>query len=462
MDDATGARGSYSRGQFLRAGAAGAGLFLFGAGCSLTPGGGSKEQAGGQAGPVSKDISGKGPLTLLVWDFLDAGQAEIIEGFNKDFEERYPDITVERNAKSFDDMKSTLKLALSSEDPPDAATANQGWPDMGSMVKGGLLLPLDKYAEAYGWTDRLSGSLLQQTRFSEDGTQFGTGNLYGAPYCVTDILGVYYNKAKLEALGREQPSSLEDFEGALQAAKEAGEIPLQFGNLDKYPGLHEFMGVQNALASRDYIRDFVYGRGGVSFETRENAEVASTLQRWAEQEYFTPGFNGAAYDDVWPRFADGEGVFLLTGTWLNPDLEDGLGEDLGFFVLRPDGGGTAVATGSPTVTFSISSKSKNPDVAAAYIDSISNKRAAQIAAEAGSITLLLSDPPVSQGSARADVFSALDDLQKNDAFVPYLDWAAPTMYDSLSGGIQELLAGKTSPEQLLSRVQADYAEFQAG
>lgn len=462
MDDATGrgARGSFSRGQFLRVGAAGAGLLFFGAGCSLTPGGGSQGQTAGQAGPVSKDISGKGPLTLLVWDFLEAGQGEIIEGFNKDFEERYPKITVDRNAKSFDDMKSTLKLALSSDDPPDAATANQGWPDMGSMAKGGLLLPLDKYAEAYGWTDRLSGSLLQQTRFSEDGRSFGTGNLYGAPYCVTDILGVYYNKAKLEALGREKPSSLEDFEDALQAAKEAGEVPLQFGNLDKYPGLHEFMGVQNALASRKAIRDFVYGRG--SFDTPENAEAASTLRRWAEQGYFTEGFNGVAYDDVWPRFADGEGVFMLTGTWLNPDLEEALGKDLGFFVLPPAGGGTAVATGSPTVTFSISSKSKNPDVAAAYIDMISNARAAEIAAEAGSITLLLSDPPVEEGTARADIFSAIDDLQKNDAFVPYLDWASPTMYDVLSSGLQELLAGKTSPEQLLSRVQADYAEFQEG
>ena len=75
---------------------------------------------------------------------------------------------------------------------------------------------------------------------------------------------------------------------------------------------------------------------------------------------------------------------------------------------------------------------------------------------------MLSDPPVENGTARADIFAAIDALQKNDAFVPYLDWASPTTYDVLSSGLQELMAGKTSPERLLSRVQADYAEFQEG
>ncbi len=449
----------YSRRQFLKVGVAGAGLVLLGPGCSLTPGS-QNEPAREQKGSVSKDISKKGPVTLAVWDFLEAGQAKTIEQLNKDFEKQHSNITVERNFKSFDDMNSTLKLALSSENPPDAATANQGWPDMGSLSRAGLLLPLDKYAKAYGWTDRLSDSLLQQTRFTEDGKQFGTGNLYGAPYCVSDIVGVYYNKAKLEELGKKEPASFEDFENALRAAKEAGEIPMQLGNLDKVAGLHHFMVVQNALTPADKVRDFIYGRSGTSFDTSENVKVATTLQRWAEEEYFSAGFNGLAYDDLWPRFIDGEGLFLLTGTWLNPDLEWGMGKDLGFFVMPPVDGGPVSATGSPTVTFSISAKSKNPDVAAAYIDAISDRRAAMAAAEDGNITLLLSDPPVSEGTSRAAIFSALDELQQNDGFVPYLDWATPTFFDTLSGGIQELLAGKASPEQFISRVQADYAEFQ--
>src|SRR3954454_19235440 len=79
----------------------------------------------------------------------------------------------------FTNLKTTLKLAVSSNKAPDVVEANQGRPDMGQMVKGGLLKPLDAYADAYGWKDRWSKTLLDLNRFSADGKAFGAGNLYG-------------------------------------------------------------------------------------------------------------------------------------------------------------------------------------------------------------------------------------------------------------------------------------------
>ena len=37
-------------------------------------------------------------------------------------------------------------------------------------------------------------------QFSADGKKFGTGNLYGLPM-TGEVVGVYYNKAKLRKLG---------------------------------------------------------------------------------------------------------------------------------------------------------------------------------------------------------------------------------------------------------------------
>ena len=67
---------------------------------------------------------------------------------------------------------------------------------MGALVKGGLLTPLDDYAEAYGWGDRYSATLLDLNRFSADGKEFGTGNLYGLSQ-MGEIVGVFYNKEKV-------------------------------------------------------------------------------------------------------------------------------------------------------------------------------------------------------------------------------------------------------------------------
>ena len=46
-----------------------------------------------------------------------------------------------------------------------------------------------------------------------------------------------------------------------------------------------------------------------------------------------------------------------------------------------------------------------------------------------------------------------------DAIVPYLDWATPTMYDTSTAAIQELLAGKKTPSQFVDAIQSDYKKF---
>ena len=77
-------------------------------------------------------------------------------------------MTIKRVAKSFTDLNTTLKLAVSGPKAPVVVEANQGRQVMGQLVKGGLLKPLDAYADAYGWNDRWSKTLLDLNKFSSD------------------------------------------------------------------------------------------------------------------------------------------------------------------------------------------------------------------------------------------------------------------------------------------------------
>jgi raffinose/stachyose/melibiose transport system substrate-binding protein len=100
---------------------------------------------------------------------------------NADFQKRYPNIKINRVAKSFTDLEATLKLAASGPNPPDVIEANNGYSAMGPLVKANLLLSLNKYAAKYGWSSRYSAGLLRMNKFSADAKNFGTGNLYGLP-----------------------------------------------------------------------------------------------------------------------------------------------------------------------------------------------------------------------------------------------------------------------------------------
>ena len=124
---------------------------------------------------MSKDV-GSGKTTLTVWDQnTDTGINDAQQQLNDAFEKAHPNITIKRVSRSFADLKTTLKLALSGDNPPDVVQANQGYPDMGAFVKAGFLRPVNDYSKLYGWDDYYPSSLLKLNSFSSDGTHLAGG-----------------------------------------------------------------------------------------------------------------------------------------------------------------------------------------------------------------------------------------------------------------------------------------------
>jgi raffinose/stachyose/melibiose transport system substrate-binding protein len=421
------------------------------AGCGA-PGEEAPEREPSDRGGGKVDVSAAGPVTLTVWDQeVRGGQRRQIERLNDQFQAKYPNVTIKRVAKSFTDLNTTLKLAVSGDKAPDVVQANQGRQVMGTLVKGGLLRPLDGYAEAYGWADRYSPVLLDLNRFSSDAATFGDGDLYGVSQ-MGEIVGLFYNRDKVP----QPPRTFAELEEQLAAAKRDGDVPISFGNLDKWPGIHEFQAVQNTYATPDQVRDFVFGREGATFATPENEEAAGKLQQWAEEGYFTKNFNGVGYDPAYAQFADGAGPFLIAGTWLLRDLTDLMGNKVGFMLVPPaDENRSAQALGGESLPFTITSKSENPDIAAAYIDFLTDANAADVLVRTGNLPAM---PATAQPSTAAgeDIFEAWRTLSDADGLVPYLDYATPTFYDTITAGVQQLMAGRQSPDEFTGALQGDF------
>jgi raffinose/stachyose/melibiose transport system substrate-binding protein len=432
---------------------------LVGAGCG-SPGGdeGDSADADRQASETVEkpDVAAAGDVTLTVWDQeVRGGQAAQIKRLNRAFQEKYPNVTIERVARSFEDLNKTLKLAVSGPDAPDVVQANQGRPVMGTLVRGGLLRPLDPYAEAYGWGDRYSDLLLELNRFSSDGREFGSGNLYGLSQ-MGEIVGVFYNKTKVP----EPPQTLEEFEQSLAEAKQEGDIPIQFGNLDGWPGIHEYETVLAQTATKEQVRDFVFARDGASFDAPEFQAAAEKLTQWVDDGYFTPDFNGTGYDPAWQRFAKGNGRYLIAGTWLTADLADQMGEDVGFMLMPgTEAGADPVALGGESLPFAVTEKSEHPDVAAAYIDFLTDANAATVLAETGNLPAMPVDEAAIPQGLPSEVFAEWRRLNDTDGLIPYLDYATPTFYDDITAAIQELMGGETDPAQFTSGVEQSFREF---
>ncbi|WGW11443.1 extracellular solute-binding protein [Saxibacter everestensis] len=434
------------------------------AGCVPGSSGGSGPKESATQVKDVPDPAQAGDVTLRVWDQeVRGGQDKTLKALNAAFEKKYPNIKIERTSRSFSDLRTTLKLAISDDNPPDVVQANQGYGSMVSFAQADLLRPMDDYATVFGWEDRFPKPLLDLNRVSADKKSFGSGNLYGLSQA-GEYIGIYFNKDILKKAGVAEPKTWEEFLASMPALKAKGELPVQFGNLDKYPAIHTFGALQANAGNPQDIRDTIYG-SGPGFETDQTTSAAQTLASWAKDGYIPESANGLGYDDAAKQFADGKGAYLITGTWELPEVEPTLGDKLGFMPPpAKDGAAGPVTTGGEGLAWSITSKSKHDDVAAAYIDFISNAEAADVMTTNGILPIVPGKEAekLPEGSPQAAMFAGWKQLSENDGLVPYLDYSSPSFFDTSSEQLQLLIDGRVGPDEFAKNLNKDYRDFQDG
>lgn len=402
--------------------------------------------------------------TLVVWDnYPEAERTAVVEQLIERFEAANPGVQVERTPRSVEDLSLTLKLNLSSGNGPMVAQVNQGAGDMGALVAAGLLRPLDPWMRQYGWDRRVSASALQRNQWSKDGA-FGTGETYGiAP--LGEMVGLYYNEQVLAQNGVAVPRTFEELELAMATLKEKGVVPMMMGNVDGVGSMQLYAILQQlhvGAAEREAEDDLVYGRGG-SFKATSFGEAAETLLAWDQKGYFFPGYQGISRADAVSLYVQDQAAFLISGSWYSAELQ--ANKSIRFTQVPPLGavqtplveGGTDLALGITSVAKSEAQQ----DMAAKYIDFMMSEEAAEAWAAAGLLPDKSMDDPgkATMGPLLADIFAVWQKLNKEDALGHYLDWASPTMYNTLTENLPKLIAGSLTPDQLTTALDADYQGY---
>ena len=411
--------------------------------------------------PAEQAENGAEEQVLLVWDqFYRKEESKVIETLNAEFEAAHPGVRIQREVKVLDDLRTTVKLALSKEDGPDVAQVNQGRNDMGALVEAGLLLPLNSYLDKYNSGSVFSTSVASRNSFTNDGKTFGTGSLYGVSP-TAEVVGVFYNKTLFKKHKWDVPTTFEDFEALLAEIKADGVTPISFGTLDGWNAIHEYSAIQHLLVSLDYINNLTYGVNNVSFDTPENRQAAQILQDWANAGYFSDGFPGIGYDDSNNLFKAGNGAMTITGSWLAPELLVGTDQEFGFFLLPPYEGKSGLAIGGVGIPFAIRSTSEKQELAAEYLNWMISPRAAELWAGAGMLPAMAlpENTKVKTDKLFGDTLTAWNTINQANAVGHYIDWATPTFYDTLVAELQKLLGGISTPAGLTEAVEADYAAF---
>jgi raffinose/stachyose/melibiose transport system substrate-binding protein len=416
------------------------------------------------ASVVTTNPAKMGHVTLRLLDDFTGG---VDNTWMKDviaaFEKRYPNITIQRSTLDWTDLTQQLPLKLKSPNPPDIVSPNQGWQSLGTLVQGGLVANLSSYATAYGWDKSTPSSILREQEFSPDGKQMGTGSLFGTPVALSSMIEVYYNRSLLKRLGLSVPTTFTEFTADLAKAKQSGITPIALGNLAQFGITEPLYSTMDALGDPAAISNLIYsqGNGTLSSGATGFTQAVSTMSDWAAKGYFTPQFAGVSENDAEQNFVNGQGLFHFDYSGSLP-FQPGQSKNFGSFVMPRNDGQPPATTMSSATILSVSAKSAHVAAAAAFQNFAASPAAARIAVQLGTdpmlapgVALPTSNPEFANEVTNANLVS------EHNTSVPYLDWATPTLLNTLTVQMQELLASKTTVKAAVGAIVADDAKYRA-
>ncbi|MBK8047548.1 MAG: extracellular solute-binding protein [Anaerolineales bacterium] len=231
----------------------------------------------------------------------------------KDFQAAHPDVKVEFERKTFEQMVQTGKMILNSNDVPDVMEINKGNATIGLYAKEGLLTNLDEVAAERGWDAMLSPSIQTTARYNDQGIM-GEGSLFGIPNYGEYVM-VYYNKDMFDQYGLQVPTTLEEFNAVADKFVAEGVAPLALGAASGWPPSHNWQELMLYKADRDLINNFQFLTGDVDFQNEAFTFGAEQFAEQAKKGYFGDNANGIIYDDANAAFVQGKVPMNLTGSW---------------------------------------------------------------------------------------------------------------------------------------------------
>jgi raffinose/stachyose/melibiose transport system substrate-binding protein len=418
------------------------------------PGGTAAPQASGTA-----DFGAEGPTCgdedVVLTGYFETG-FPLPTALTDEFTKQYPNVTFDIREDQFAVITQNAPRVLQ-DSPPDLMRL----PQMSELATDGLLLDLDPYAEAFGWTD-WPASQLEQLRVDDEGRR-GNGPLYalGLNYSMT---GVFYNKTLAEEIGMtEAPQTLDEFDAALQAAKDAGITPIAQFNGGATGGLaFPLQALMASYGDPAVVNDWIFQQPDATIDTPENLAATEHLAGWIESGYFADDVNSFDYAQMMSRFIGGESLFIFNGDWESGNLDTQMPGEAGFFLMPPLEEGGQIGAMSAPLTFGVAATAEHPDCAAFFLNwTATDETARTIGVEiGGSHPMGPADafmPEVDADSTTAATLAAGAQLSEANGAMDFIANATGAIYaQSWTPNLQRLVAGEQTPEGLLSAVQADY------
>jgi raffinose/stachyose/melibiose transport system substrate-binding protein len=402
------------------------------------------------------------PITLTFsnfWTDLESGSGLLVQQRLAAYKEAYPNVTTELQTQAHDEYITKFRVLASADDLPDVfiMNADQTTP----LSNGGQLLNITEDLNADpAWRDLQNpGGMVEWTR---------DGNIYGMPSQMIITHVIYWNKAMFAEVGLDTfPDTWEGLKEAIVKLKEARHTPIALGSKAGWPLFDCLFGT---LAFRSIGLDW-YNQllaHEVKFTDPEFVRALTTFKELVDIGAFNA--DATSLDNAQARalYYNQDAAMFIEGNWA---ISEGLAVDapedvqaatgIALWPAIPEGKGAAnEVTWAAGWGWGLNSKLEGAkrDAAIALVKALSDEDYGRARVEMGqSAAQTVAE---FDASKLPPLLVELNTMSQNWKAVPILTLGFPTsVTDVLSTGLQEIMTGQATPEDVAADVQTEYEDY---
>jgi raffinose/stachyose/melibiose transport system substrate-binding protein len=382
-------------------------------------------------------------VRYLVEALENADALDRLEDHLGEFEES-SGIDVEVEELNIEILRTELPTRLRSEEAPDVVSWGAGPALGGALADAGLLYDLTDAYEENAW---------EVYDFARELVTYD-GKIYGIPGEM-ETVGLYFNTEVFADLGLEPPRSLDDLRDISETVRDAGLLPMAFGDLEGWPGGHLLSIALSSALGADRMAALLAGEG-----SWESPEVVDALRFWREAEengWLPQSPTSVDYGTMTSLYLSGEAAMIPTGSWFVNDLAGDAAFESGY-VPFPSADGEGVFAGGLGSGPFVAANTDDPEAAIQLLDFLAS-------AEHGSWTVenLQTIPPrpvdidgLDVDPLLAQVLDHVSALAEGSGELGYnIDVLMPEAFNqAMYDGVRAVLTGQATPEEVATALQA--------
>jgi raffinose/stachyose/melibiose transport system substrate-binding protein len=347
-----------------------------------------------------------------------------------------------------DNLQTTLRTQLSAGTGPDVFNV---WPGSGNAGGIGVL------AEPGYLADLSARPWAAQVAASDKPLVQVDGKTYAVPINSLAV-GAIYNGQALQQAGLTAPTTWSELLSFCAAAKAKSKAAFALGvQTDWVTQMVPYSFVATLVYGKDPEFNAKQSAGQVTFAGSAWKQALDKYLEMNSKGCFNASPNGTSYEASLTMVAKGEALGVVQVTSALPALQQQAGSGVEFsFAPLPatDSAADTFVPASALTLFGVNAKSKNADLANKFVDFLASATEInKYATTSGGFPAISNDAYQANTVVRVilDYRSQNKTVAMPDAF-----WPNPKVQATHFTGVQELFAGKATPEKVLSEMDSVY------